>query len=204
MNTKNALENETNEVEADELETLTTQVSSPNDKNLESEVKYSYLKNILKLIRKNNTLVTLLFTFMLVIVSVVQSITYMRQAAIASNANKLSQYEYRFDFYKKIESLQKATSFVMKDPKQSVEEFPELHFKIISLLRESELLFNKDISQNINNILNEHLDFLVFIDNNENINHDNYEKEIRKLNTDYGNFLNSDSFKVYLDINRIE
>jgi hypothetical protein len=123
MNNKNFVENETKEVEANAHETLTTpDISSPNDKKMQFDVKYSYLKNIPKLVRKNNTLVTLLFTFMLVIVSVVQSITYIRQAAIASNANKLSQYEYRFEFYKKLESIQETTAIIKLEPQQDLDE----------------------------------------------------------------------------------
>jgi hypothetical protein len=209
VNKHDGEENEIKEIEVNTIEiSPTPDIAFQEDiENLSKvkEIKHKIkLRNILNFIERHNAAITLLFSLTLIVVSVAQYITYNRQANIASNANKLSQYEYRFEFYKKLESLQKATSFVMKDPKQSVEEFPELHFKIISLLRESELLFNKDISQKINDILNEHLDFLVFIDNNENINHDNYKKELFRLNTAYGNFLNSDSFKVYLDINRIE
>lgn len=47
------------------------------------------------------------------------------------------------------------------------------------------------------------MDFLVKL-SNEGMYHDDYTKEMFKLNTDYGDFLNSVSFKKYLDINIIE
>lgn len=200
---------EENEIKEKEIEvntiemTATTDILSQKDmKNVSTvkEIKYkNKLRNVLNFIERHNAAITLFFSLMLIVVSVAQYSTYNRQANIASNANKLSQYEYRFEFYKKLEHLQEATSVVMLDPQLSI----ELHFNILSLLRESKLLFNEDISKNINEILTEHLEFLVNT-NNKTINHDNYAEGMLKLNTDYGNFLNSDSFKVYLDINRIE
>lgn len=197
-------ENEIKEIEVNTIEmTATTDILSQKDmKNVSTvkEIKYkNKLRNVLNFIERHNAAITLFFSLMLIVVSVAQYSTYNRQANIASNANKLSQYEYRFEFYKKLEHLQEATSVVMLDPQLSI----ELHFNILSLLRESKLLFSEDISKNINEILTEHLEFLVNT-NNKTINHDNYAEGMLKLNTDYGNFLNSDSFKVYLDINRIE
>lgn len=46
------------------------------------------------------------------------------------------------------------------------------------------------------------MEFLVKM-SNEGMYYDDYKNEMIKLNSDYGNLLNSDSFKKYLDINEI-
>lgn len=149
------------------------------------------------------TLLTLVFSCLLLVVSIAQYITYNRQANIAANANKLAQYQYRFEFYEKLEDLQKNVSIIKKNPQLDIEQFSELNYKILSLYRESALLFDKNISKDINRVLEEHLNFLTEI-NNTGMSYDGYEKEMKKLNTEYGNFINSDNFKKYLDINAIE
>ena len=147
---------------------------------------------------------TLFFSFLLVVVGIAQYITYNRQANIAANANKLAQYQYRFEFYKKLEDLQKDVSIIKKNAQQDdIEQFSELNYKILSLYRESALLFDKNISKDINKILEEHLEFLNEL-NNKGMSYDGYEKKMKNLNTEYGNFINSDNFKKYLDINVIE
>ncbi|ETT69407.1 hypothetical protein MHI43_31775 [Paenibacillus sp. FSL H8-0457] len=205
MNNHNVVENETKEDEVNALETMAApDIASREDMEMESTIKDNNKKGSRrKSIEKINILATLVFSLMLVLVGIAQYFTYNKQADIASNANKLSQYQYRFEFYQKLENIQKTTAIIKKEPQLGIEEFSELNFKILSLLRESELLFDKDISQNINKILTEHMNFLVKL-SNEGMYYDNYKKEMIKFNTDYGNFLNSDSFKEYLDINRIE
>ncbi|MCM3262091.1 hypothetical protein M3664_30325 [Paenibacillus lautus] len=204
MNNHNVVENETKEDEVNALETMAApDIASREDMEMESTIKDNKKGSRRKSIEKINILATLVFSLMLVLVGIAQYFTYNKQADIASNANKLSQYQYRFEFYQKLENIQKTTAIIKKEPQLGIEEFSELNFKILSLLRESELLFDKDISQNINKILTEHMNFLVKL-SNEGMYYDNYKKEMIKFNTDYGNFLNSDSFKEYLDINRIE
>lgn len=204
MNTHTVVENETKEDEVNALETMTTPDSiSRKDTEIELIIKDNKNGNRRISMEKINIYATWAFSFMLVLVGIVQYITYNRQADIASNANKLSQYQYRFEFYEKLENIQKKTTIIKKESQLGIDEFAELNFEILSLLRESELLFNKDISQNINKILTEHMEFLVKL-SNEGMHYDDYKKEMIKLNADYGNLLNSDSFKKYLDINKIE
>ncbi|MBN1035643.1 hypothetical protein DWC20_08805 [Clostridium botulinum] len=151
-----------------------------------------------------NITLTLLFSLLLLVVSFAQYMTYNRQANIAANANKLAQYQYRFEFYEKLEDLQKDVSIIKKKPQlDDIEQFSELNYKILSLYRESALLFDKNISKDINKILEEHLNFLNEL-NNTGLSQDDYEKEMKNLNMEYGNFINSDNFKKYLDINAIE
>lgn len=151
-----------------------------------------------------NITLTLLFSLLLLVVSFAQYMTYNRQANIAANANKLAQYQYRFEFYEKLEDLQKDVSIIKKKPQlDDIEQFSELNYKILSLYRESALLFDKNVSNDINKILEEHLNFLNEL-NNTGLSQDDYEKEMKNLNTEYGNFINSDNFKKYLDINAIE
>ncbi|WP_034438848.1 hypothetical protein [Clostridium ihumii] len=150
-----------------------------------------------------NIALSLIFSFSLIVVSIGQYITYNKQANIAANANKLVQYQYRFEFYEKLKDLQKDTSMIKKDPQRGMEEFADLNYKILSLYRESSMLFDQNISKNINDILNEHLIFLNELNNN-GMDYDEYKSEIKKLNGDYGDFINSDNFKKYLDINIIE
>lgn len=147
--------------------------------------------------------INIALTLGLVVVSFLQYKTYNRQADIAANANKLSQYQYRFEFYKKLEDLQKEVSVIKKKPQLDIDEFSKLNFKILSLLRESELLFDKNISNDINKILDEHLVFLTEL-NNKGMYYNDYKEKMNKLNTEYGNFINSDNFKKYLDINGIQ
>ncbi|MEK4061612.1 MULTISPECIES: hypothetical protein [unclassified Paenibacillus] len=204
MNNHNVVEIETKEDEVNALETITTpDIASRKDMEMKSTIKDNKNGRRLMSIEKVNILTTCIFSLLLVIVGIAQYSTYNRQADIAANANKLSQYQYRFEFYEKLENIQKTTAIIKKEPQLDLEEFSELNFEILSLLRESELLFNKDISQNIKKILTEHMDFLVKL-SNEGMYHDDYTKEMFKLNTDYGDFLNSVSFKKYLDINIIE
>lgn len=146
---------------------------------------------------------TLFFSLLLVIIGFLQYGTYNKQAEIAINSNILSQYEYRFEFYNKVSDLQKAIAIIPKEPQLGITEFSELSFEILSLIRESELLFDKDVSDSINKILEEHLYLLVNF-NNEEISYYDYKEEIIKLNNEYGDFLNSDSFKRYLNINNIK
>lgn len=200
MNDHDLIENESKE--EDEVNALET-ITIPDIAVIESTIKDNKIKKRRISIEKVNVIATLIFTLFLVILGFAQYLTYNRQADIAANANKLSQYQYRFDFYEKIGKIQKTTSIIKKDPQLDMEEFSELNFEILSLLRESELLFDKDISQNIKKILTEHMDFLVKL-SNEGMYYDDYKKEMLKLNTDYANFLNSDSFKKYLDINTIQ
>lgn len=150
-----------------------------------------------------NIALSLIFSFSLIVVSIGQYITYNKQANIAANANKLVQYQYRFEFYEKLKDLQKDTSMIKKNPQRGMEEFADLNYKILSLYRESSMLFDQNISKNINDILNEHLIFLNELNNN-GMDYDEYKSEIKKLNGDYGDFINSDNFKKYLDINIIE
>ncbi|BBH23285.1 hypothetical protein Back11_46300 [Paenibacillus baekrokdamisoli] len=204
MNIHNVVEKETKEVEVNALETMTTPaIASRNDSEMESTIKDNKNGNRRMSIEIINIIVTSVFSIALIVVGIAQYLTYNKQADIASNANKLSQYQYRFEFYRKLGNIQKTTSILKKEPQLEIEEFSELNFEILSLLRESKLLFNKDISQNINKILTDHMNFLVEL-NNEGMYYDDYKKEMSKLNMDYGDFLNSDSFKMYLDINRIE
>ncbi|ETT31659.1 hypothetical protein C161_26880 [Paenibacillus sp. FSL R5-192] len=208
MNKDNKEKNEIKEIEVNT--TATPDIDSQKDMGNVSTVKEKKYKNtfrnMLNFIERHNAAITLLFSLMLIVVSVAQYSTYNRQANIASNANKLSQYEYRFEFYQKLESVQQTTATVMLNPKLDHEEFSELSFKILSLLRESKLLFNKDLSQNINNILSEHIEFLSYLNNEDidKIDDDDYKNEMFKLNTNYTDFLNSDSFIEYLNINIIE
>lgn len=160
-------------------------------------------ENKLMRIEKINMILTLFFSFLLVMVGVEQCRTYNRQANIAANANKLSQYQYRFKFYEKLEDLQKDVSIIKKKPQLDIEEFSELNYKILSLNRESLLLFDKDISRDVDKILVEHLNFLSKL-NNKGMSYDDYKKEMFKLNTEYGTFLRSENFIKYIDINAIE
>lgn len=161
MNNHNVVENETKEDEVNALETMAApDIASREDMEMESTIKDNNKKGSRrKSIEKINILATLVFSLMLVLVGIAQYFTYNKQADIASNANKLSQYQYRFEFYQKLENIQKTTAIIKKEPQLGIEEFSELNFKILSLLRESELLFDKDISQNINKILTEHMNF---------------------------------------------
>ncbi|CAM3605880.1 MULTISPECIES: hypothetical protein [Paenibacillus] len=204
MNNHNLVEIESKEDEVDPLEMMTTPTIDSR-KDMETETTIKDIKNGKRRmsIEKFNVVTTVIFSALLFAVSVAQYSTYNRQADIATNANKLSQYQYRFEFYKKLGKIQKTTALIKKEPQLGIEEFSELNFEILYLLRESELLFDKDISQNIKKILTEHMDFLVKL-SNEGMYHDDYRKEMFKLNKDYGDFLNSDSFKKYLDINRIQ
>lgn len=174
------------------------------DTKTEPTIKDNKKKKKRKHIKTFNMIATLFFSFLLVVVGIAQYITYNRQANIAANANKLAQYQYRFEFYKKLEDLQKDVSIIKKNAQQDdIEQFSELNYKILSLYRESALLFDKNISKDINKILEEHLEFLNEL-NNKGMSYDGYEKKMKNLNTEYGNFINSDNFKKYLDINVIE
>ena len=174
------------------------------DTKTEPTIKDNKKKKKRKHIKTFNMIATLFFSFLLVVVGIAQYITYNRQANIAANANKLAQYQYRFEFYKKLEDLLKDVSIIKKNAQQDdIEQFSELNYKILSLYRESALLFDKNISKDINKILEEHLEFLNEL-NNKGMSYDGYEKKMKNLNTEYGNFINSDNFKKYLDINVIE
>lgn len=196
----NKIELETKENDDNILETPITHSAFQKDTETEPTIK----DNKKEKKRMNiETLLTLVFSCLLLVVSIAQYITYNRQANIAANANKLAQYQYRFEFYEKLEDLQTNVSIIKKSPQLDIEQFSELNYKILSLYRESALLFDKNISKDINKILEEHLNFLTEI-NNTGMSYDDYEKEMKKLNTEYGNFINSDNFKKYLDINAIE
>jgi hypothetical protein len=170
--------------------------TEPTIKDNKKEKKRMNIKTV-------NIILPLVFSCLLLAVSIAQYITYNRQANIAANANKLAQYQYRFEFYEKLEDLQKDVSIIKKNPQPDIEQFSESNYKILSLYRESALLFDKNISNNINKILEEHLNFLTEV-NNTGMPYDDYEKEMKKLNAEYGNFINSGNFKKYLDINAIE
>lgn len=154
-------------------------------------------------IEKVNIGATLFLSFLLVVVGTAQYMTYNRQADIAANANKLAQYQYRFEFYEKLNNLQKDVSIIKKEPQLEIEQLSELNYKILSLSRESAFLFDKSISEEINEILAEHLNLLSEL-NNKGMPYDDYKKEMFRLNTEYGNFINSKKFKKYLDINVID
>lgn len=158
---------------------------------------------VLLYIKKFNTLITLLFTLTLIVISSLQYMTYNRQADIAANANKLAQYQYRFEFYLKLEDLQKDVSVIKIDPQLNIDQMTKLSYQLLSLIRESTLLFDKDVSNNINGTLGEHLELITKL-NNKEINDDDYKNQMMKIITEYGNFMNSDDFKEYIDINRIK
>lgn len=174
-------------------------VHSKNTKIAKHNKKYK----VLLCIKKFNTLITLLFSLTLIVISSLQYMTYNRQADIAANANKLAQYQYRFEFYLKLEDLQKEVSVIKKDPQLDIDQLTKLSYELLSLIRESTLLFDKDVSNKINGILGEHLELITKLNNLE-INDDDYKNEMMKIITEYGNFLNSDDFKEYIDINRIK
>lgn len=173
------------------------------DMGFEPTVKDNKKCKFLLWLKKYNILITLLFSLMLVVIGSIQCMTYNRQADIASDANKLAQYQYRFEFYEKLEDLQKEVSVIKKEPQLDIDQLSKLSYEILSLARKSSLLFDKGVSNDINKILNRHLEFLTKLNNGE-INYADYENEMKNLVLDYGNFLNSDDFKEYLDINEIE
>lgn len=197
------VETEATKDEAKSIDTVkTSSIRLPDDMEVEITSNERISKNKSKSKERIFYFANFIFSFLLVIVGFLQYNTYTKQAEIATNSNILSQYEYRFEFYKKVEDLQKTTAIIHKEPQLGMEEFSKLNFEILSLLRESELLFNSNISDNINKILTEHINFLVKL-NNEGMYHDDYKEGMFKLNKEYGEFLNSDSFKDYLNINKI-
>ena len=104
------------------------------DTKTEPTIKDNKKKKKRKHIKTFNMIATLFFSFLLVVVGIAQYITYNRQANIAANANKLAQYQYRFEFYKKLEDLQKDVSIIKKNAQQDdIEQFSELNYKILSL-----------------------------------------------------------------------
>jgi len=200
----NKIELETKENDVNILETIITDIAFPKDTETQPIIKGKKKEKKRTHIEIFNMIATLIFSFLLVVVGIAQYMTYNRQANIAANANKLAQYQYRFEFYKKLEDLQKDVSIIKKTPQlDDIEQLSKLNYKILSLYRESALLFDKNISKDINKILEEHLNFLTEL-TNTGMSYDEYEKEMSKLNTEYGNFINSDNFKKYLDINAIE
>lgn len=198
----NKIETGTKQSDVNIQETPITDSVMQKDKETEPTNKDNQKKER-KYIEIINIILTLFFSFSLVIVSIAQYTTYNRQANIAENSNKLVQYQYRFEFYKKLEDLQKEVAIIKKSPQLDIEQFSELNYKILSLYRESALLFDESISKAINKILENHLNFLIKLNNN-GMPYDEYKKEMENLNTEYGNFINSDNFKKYLDINAIE
>jgi len=158
---------------------------------------------LIEQLNKYSTVITLVFSLLLVVVGFLQYGIYNRQANISANANKLAQYQYRFEFYEKLQDLQKEVSTIKEKPQLELDQFSKLTYEILSLIRESTFLFDKGISDDINIILNEHLEFLLEL-NNEGMYYGDYENEMNKLNSDYGDFINSDDFKEYLDINAME
>lgn len=108
MNNHNVVEIETKEDEVNALETITTpDIASRKDMEMKSTIKDNKNGRRLMSIEKVNILTTCIFSLLLVIVGIAQYSTYNRQADIAANANKLSQYQYRFEFYEKLENIQK-------------------------------------------------------------------------------------------------
>ncbi len=194
---------ETKENDVNVLETTITDTAFRKDTETEPTIKDNKKEKKRTHIEICNMIITLVFSFLLVMVGIAQYMTYNRQANIAANANKLAQYQYRFEFYEKLEDLQKDVSIIKKKPQLDIEQFSQLNFKILSLYRESALLFDKDVSKDIDEILAKHLNFLSELNNN-GMYYDDYKKEMSKLNTEYGTFLNSDNFKKYLDINAIK
>lgn len=156
--------------------------------------------------RQNAKIITylpiILSTFM-VIFSICQYFTLREQQEAAENANKLAMYKYRFEFYTKLEELQKEVSLIEKEPQKELEELEELSFNILSMYRESTLLFDEETSSEVNEILERHLEFLLKL-NNDGMLYDKYVEEIKELNNEYGEFLNSDNFKKYININLIQ
>lgn len=193
------------DVKDDDIHVLgTTGLDIDSHKNTKIEATKQGKKcKVLLCLKKFNILITLLFSLMLIIIGVLQYKTYNRQADIAANSNKLAQYQYRFDFYQKLEDLQKEASVIKKDPHLEIDQLNKLSYEILSLIRRSSLLFDKDVSNNINSVLAEHLNLITDLNNND-INDDYYKNEMMQIITKYGNFLNSDDFKEYIDINRIK
>lgn len=199
----NKIELETKKDDFNILETPITDSAFQKDTETKPTIKESKKEKKRINIEIVNIILTLCFSFLVCVVSIAQYRTDKRQANIAADANKLVQYQYRFEFYENLEELQKDVSIIKKNPQLDIEQFSELNYKILSLYRESALLFDQNTSEHINKILEEHLNFLTEI-NNTGMSYDDYEKEMKKLNTEYGNFINSDNFKKYLDINAIE
>ena len=153
--------------------------------------------------RKIITCVPIILSIMMVVFSMLQWSTLHRQKEAAENANKLAIYKYRYEFYTKLEEIQEEVFVIEKNPQKEIEEMKEISFNILSLSRESTLLFDEETSSEVNKILNRHLEFLVKL-NNDGMYYDDYAEEMKKLNDEYGEFLNSESFKKYIDINLIQ
>ncbi|WP_337102042.1 hypothetical protein [Paenibacillus sp. YIM B09110] len=163
-----------------------------------------------------NVILTLLFTLALVIIAVKQYYITVeqteiadkqteiadKQTKIASDANKLAQYEYRFQFYNDLETLIEQNSVIEKEPQLEADEYIEMNFEIVSLLRESRLLFDGKTSKMLNDVLEKHLLFLIEM-HEVGMLYDKYEERKRSLLEEYAAVLSSPDLAEYLDINKI-
>jgi hypothetical protein len=142
-------------------------------------------------------------TVALVVVGILQLLTYRKQADISENSNKLAMYKYRYDFYEKVSKIQKTVSVIELNPEIEMEKHVDLSFEILSAMRESKILFDEKLANRINEILELHLDFL---NNkmNDGMSTEDYRNYMLNLNKRYGEFLQSKEFLEYLDINLIK
>lgn len=140
-----------------------------------------------------NIIATSFFSLMLLIVT-------CRQCSIDENANKLAQYQYRFEFYKDVEELQKEISFQIEET--AAIEIPSLTADALSIMRASSLLFTSDVYMDVESITNEHITTMEnFI--NEKISFEEYQKRLVTLVRKYGEFMRSEAFINQVNINKI-
>lgn len=163
-----------------------------------------------------NVILTLLFTLALVVIAVMQYFITVEQAEIAnkqneiadkqtkiaSDANKLSQYQYRFQFYNDLETLVEQNSIIEKEPQLEDDEYVKMNLEIVSLLRESRLLFDGNTSQMLNDVLEKHLLFLIEM-HEVGMFYDDYKERKHSLLEEYAMVLSSPELTGYLDINKI-
>lgn len=163
-----------------------------------------------------NVILTLLFTFALVVIAGKQYYITVeqteiadkqieiadKQTKVASDANKLAQYEYRFQFYNDLETLIEKNSIIEKEPQLEDDEYIKMNFEIMSLIRESRLLFDVKTSRMLNDILEKHLLFLIEM-HQDGMLYETYVERKTSLLEKYSAVLSSPELSEYLDINKI-
>ncbi|MFD0959300.1 hypothetical protein [Paenibacillus chungangensis] len=114
----------------------------------------------------------------------------------------MAQYEYRFKFYNELETLLEQNSIIEKEPQLEDDEYIEMNLEILSLIRESRLLFDGQMSQMLNDVLEKHLFFLIEM-HEDGMLYDEYKERKRSLLQQYAEVLSSTELAEYLDINKI-